>query len=166
MKLRLIKLCCVFSQKLLDNSPLLLIGRSVAQPGSALVWGTRGRGFKSRHSDQLGNNLSNTKILAPNLMVHNLSGLICHSAMTLWNWHSGVKISGMKSISTTTSILVQVLVVLPLAISENQLLMVWQLQWAGKYGDLTCSYEQFWKVLWATTYQKRRVDPPLFLFFY
>jgi hypothetical protein len=27
-------------------------GRSVAQPGSALVWGTRGRGFKSRRSDQ------------------------------------------------------------------------------------------------------------------
>lgn len=25
--------------------------RSVAQPGSALVWGTRGRGFKSRRSD-------------------------------------------------------------------------------------------------------------------
>ena len=27
--------------------------RSVAQPGSALYWGCRGRGFKSRHSDQL-----------------------------------------------------------------------------------------------------------------
>ena len=25
--------------------------RSVAQPGSALVWGTRGRGFESRRSD-------------------------------------------------------------------------------------------------------------------
>jgi hypothetical protein len=25
----------------------------VAQPGSALVWGTRGRGFESRHSDQI-----------------------------------------------------------------------------------------------------------------
>ena len=25
--------------------------RSVAQPGSALVWGASGRGFKSRHSD-------------------------------------------------------------------------------------------------------------------
>ncbi len=25
--------------------------RSIAQPGSALVWGTRGRGFKSRYSD-------------------------------------------------------------------------------------------------------------------
>jgi hypothetical protein len=27
-------------------------GRSVAQPGSASVWGTGGRGFKSRRSDQ------------------------------------------------------------------------------------------------------------------
>ena len=27
--------------------------RSVAQPGSALVWGASGRGFKSRRSDQL-----------------------------------------------------------------------------------------------------------------
>ena len=27
--------------------------RSVAQPGSALYWGCRGRGFESRHSDQL-----------------------------------------------------------------------------------------------------------------
>ena len=26
--------------------------RSVAQPGSALVWGTSGRGFESRRSDQ------------------------------------------------------------------------------------------------------------------
>ena len=26
--------------------------RSVAQPGSALVWGASGHGFKSRHSDQ------------------------------------------------------------------------------------------------------------------
>jgi hypothetical protein len=26
--------------------------RSVAQPGSALDWGSRGRGFESRHSDQ------------------------------------------------------------------------------------------------------------------
>jgi hypothetical protein len=28
-------------------------GRSVAQPGSALLWGGRGRGFESRRSDQL-----------------------------------------------------------------------------------------------------------------
>ena len=27
--------------------------RSVAQPGSALVWGTSGRGFESRRSDQI-----------------------------------------------------------------------------------------------------------------
>ncbi len=27
--------------------------RSVAQPGSALDWGSRGRGFKSRRSDHL-----------------------------------------------------------------------------------------------------------------
>ncbi len=27
--------------------------RDVAQPGSVLVWGTRGRGFKSRHPDHL-----------------------------------------------------------------------------------------------------------------
>ncbi len=27
--------------------------RNVAQPGSALVWGASGRGFKSRHSDHL-----------------------------------------------------------------------------------------------------------------
>ena len=26
-------------------------GRNVAQPGSALLWGSRGRGFKSRRSD-------------------------------------------------------------------------------------------------------------------
>lgn len=32
--------------------------RGVAQIGSALPWGGRGRGFKSRHSDQL-NSLSN-----------------------------------------------------------------------------------------------------------
>lgn len=29
----------------------LPVRRSVAQPGSALVWGTRGRGFESRRSD-------------------------------------------------------------------------------------------------------------------
>ena len=28
-------------------------GRSVAQPGSALYWGCRGRGFESRRSDHL-----------------------------------------------------------------------------------------------------------------
>ncbi len=28
-------------------------GRNVAQPGRALAWGARGRGFESRHSDQL-----------------------------------------------------------------------------------------------------------------
>ncbi len=28
------------------------LGRSVAQPGSASVWGTGGRGFESRRSDQ------------------------------------------------------------------------------------------------------------------
>lgn len=27
--------------------------RSIAQPGSALVWGASGRGFKSRYSDQI-----------------------------------------------------------------------------------------------------------------
>ncbi len=27
--------------------------RNVAQPGSALLWGGRGRGFKSRRSDQI-----------------------------------------------------------------------------------------------------------------
>lgn len=26
--------------------------RRVAQPGSALLWGSRGRGFKSRHADE------------------------------------------------------------------------------------------------------------------
>ena len=30
--------------------------RSVAQPGSALVWGASGHGFKSRHSDQYDDN--------------------------------------------------------------------------------------------------------------
>lgn len=30
--------------------PVLII-RDVAQPGSALVWGASGRGFKSRHPD-------------------------------------------------------------------------------------------------------------------
>ena len=36
---------------MLENSLQGLI-RSVAQPGSAPVWGTGGRGFKSRRSDQ------------------------------------------------------------------------------------------------------------------
>ena len=34
-------------------------GRSVAQPGSALYWGCRGREFKSRRSDQKLNNKIN-----------------------------------------------------------------------------------------------------------
>ncbi len=38
-----------FFEKMGYNEPV----RSVAQPGSALVWGARCRGFKSRHSDQL-----------------------------------------------------------------------------------------------------------------
>ncbi len=48
---------CFFSKS--QNRPCAQIGddlrpftsRSVAQPGSALVWGTRGRGFESRRSD-------------------------------------------------------------------------------------------------------------------
>ena len=36
-----------------------MIGRSVAQPGSALYWGCRGREFKSRRSDQKLNNKIN-----------------------------------------------------------------------------------------------------------
>lgn len=36
-----------FKDSLLRNS----IHRDVAQPGSALVWGTRGRRFKSCHPD-------------------------------------------------------------------------------------------------------------------
>ena len=31
----------------------MIVCRSVAQPGSALVWGTRGRRFKSGRSDQV-----------------------------------------------------------------------------------------------------------------
>ena len=30
---------------------MLLFFRGVAQPGSAFVWGAKGRGFESRHSD-------------------------------------------------------------------------------------------------------------------
>ena len=32
---------------------IIYVVRGVAQIGSALPWGGRGRGFKSRHSDQL-----------------------------------------------------------------------------------------------------------------
>jgi hypothetical protein len=35
------------------GSRALEAGRNVAQPGSALDWGSRGRGFESRHSDHL-----------------------------------------------------------------------------------------------------------------
>lgn len=31
--------------------PVFQALRRVAQPGSALLWGSRGRGFKSRHAD-------------------------------------------------------------------------------------------------------------------
>lgn len=33
------------------NLDIIRNNRSVAQPGSALVWGASGHGFKSRHSD-------------------------------------------------------------------------------------------------------------------
>jgi hypothetical protein len=36
-----------------DGSSELLVDRDVAQPGSALDWGSRGRGFESRHPDQI-----------------------------------------------------------------------------------------------------------------
>ena len=38
------------------NSRYTLGLRRVAQPGSALAWGARGREFESRHADQLNAN--------------------------------------------------------------------------------------------------------------
>ena len=40
------------SSTAIDLAPLLT-QRAVAQLGSALVWGTRGRGFKSRQPDRI-----------------------------------------------------------------------------------------------------------------
>ena len=54
-----------------DSKPIELSNiRAVAQLGSALVWGTRGRGFKSRQPDQL-NSMQGVSVL--NLHVKNLS---------------------------------------------------------------------------------------------
>ena len=39
--------------------------RSVAQPGSALAWGARGRGFKSRRSDSISTGLGKRSELSP-----------------------------------------------------------------------------------------------------
>ena len=43
--------CCALEEKPLTLSDQLVWQRTVAQLGSALPWGGRGRGFKSRRSD-------------------------------------------------------------------------------------------------------------------
>ena len=44
---------CAIMPAVAAGLPVVNTSRGVAQPGSALAWGARGREFKSRRSDQL-----------------------------------------------------------------------------------------------------------------